>query len=190
MIIGIDIDDTITNSYEVIIKEISKHYNKEYQELIDRNITYYDLFTSEEFPNYEDFVTNNFTRIIPDVELKENVREIIKQLHDDGHKIVFITARHDWEYQDAYDFTYKFLKDNDIYFDKLITNIDDKGKTAKEENIELFIDDSIINCQKVIENNIDTLLFDNIFNKNNNEIKRINSWNDVYNYVNNKYDLI
>ena len=38
---------------------------------------------------------------------------------------------------------------------------------------KLFIDDSIINCQRVIENNIDTLLFDNIFNKDNKDFSKV-----------------
>ena len=51
------------------------------------------------------------------------------------------------------------------------------------QNIDIFIDDSVINCKSTIDNGINTLLFDNSFNRNNTSMRRVLNWNEVYKII-------
>jgi uncharacterized HAD superfamily protein len=185
MRIGIDVDDTITNSYDLILDLIGKVYNKDTDKLKAEGVNYSDIMKDHvNFPNYNKFMSDNFDKVMPNVTLKENAKEIINKLHDDGHKIIIITARDDEEYSNPYMATYLYLVKHDIMFDKIFINIKDKGSLCKKENIDIFIDDSITNCKSAINNGINTLLFDSTFNRKNNDIKRVLNWNDVYKIIN------
>lgn len=187
MRIAIDVDDTITNSYDVIFDLLGKVYNKDSDKLKADGVTYYDVMADNvNFPDYDKFTANNFDAIMPNVPLKKDAKEVINKLHEEGHQIIIMTARSDKEYSNPYVITYLYLVKNDIMFDKIFVNMKDKGTLCKEQKIDLFIDDSVINCNLVINNGINTLLFDNTFNRKNNDIKRVLNWNDVYKIVNEK----
>lgn len=186
MRIGIDVDDTITNSYENIIKEIADYYHKDFCELLERKMSYTDFFDNEEFPNYNAFAFERYKYIVGKTSIKENAVNVINKLHNEGHKIIFITARHYGEYDDPYAITLKYLSKHGIEFDEIIVNKLDKGIACKNEDIDLFIDDSVSNCRKVQDAGIDVLLFDAPFNKDNTEFRRIYNWKEVYNIVNEK----
>jgi len=185
MRIGIDVDDTITNSYDIIFDLIGKVYNKDSNKMKADGVTYSDVMKDPiNFPNYDQFMINNFDNIMPNVTLKKNAKEVINKLHDEGHQIIIITARDDKEYSNPYMTTYLYLVKHDILFDKIFVNRKDKGSLCKEEKIDIFIDDSVTNCKSAINNGINTFLFDSTFNKKNNDIKRVHDWNDVYKIVN------
>ena len=186
MRIGIDVDDTITNSYESVIKEVADYYHKDFNELLCRKMSYTDFFENEEFPNYNAFVFERYKHIIDKPSIKENAVNVINKLHSEGHEIIFITARHYGEYDDPYGITLKYLQKHEIEFDKIIVNKLDKGIVCKEENIDLFIDDSVGNCKKVKDAGINVLLFDAPFNKENTEFRRVDNWKEVYNIINEK----
>ena len=185
MRIGIDVDDTITNSYDIIFDLIGKVYNKDSDKLKADGVTYYDVMEDHvNFPNYDKVILDNFDNIMPNVSLKENARDVINKLHEDGHQIIIMTARSDKEYSNPYIITYLYLVKHDILFDKIFVNMNDKGALCKEQKIDLFIDDSVRNCESAINNGINTLLFDNTFNKENNDIRRVYNWNEVYKIIN------
>ena len=56
----------------------------------------------------------------------------------------------------------------------------------KENNINLFIDDSINHCTKVSKADIEVLLFSCKSNKHFNDLKKVYSWKEIYNYINEK----
>lgn len=186
MRIGIDVDDTITNSYKDIIKEISRYYHKDFNELLSRKMTYHDFFENDEFPNYNAFAFERYKHIVDKVEIKDNAVKIINKLHDDGNEIVIITARHYGEYDDPYTLTFNYLFNHQVKFDKIIVNKMDKAQVCVDEKIDLFIDDSVENCRKVKDVGIKVLLFDALFNQDNNEFKRVHDWEDVYDIINKK----
>lgn len=186
MRIGIDVDDTITNSYKAIIKEVSEYYHIDYNNLLDKKMGYDEFLNNENFPNYTVFAFERYRHIMEKVEIKEDAVRFINKLHDEGNEIIFITARHHGEYDDPYAITFKYLSKHEIKFDKIITNRLDKDRVCLEEGIDLFIDDSISNCKKVKDAEINVLLFDAPFNQNTNDFKRVYSWQEVYNIVNEK----
>ena len=65
MRIGIDIDDTITNSYNKILEELQKEYGINRFDYINQGITYYDIQQQKhKFPGYDKFCYENFERLV------------------------------------------------------------------------------------------------------------------------------
>lgn len=182
MKIGIDIDDTITNSWECLIPYYSKLFNID-ESILHKSKPYYsavsNLITLDE---YYKIMLPVYDEVIPNVTIKENVKEVIDNLYSLGHSVIFITARGK-DHTDAYKDSKDYLDKHNIKYDKVITNVSDKAKVCHEENIDLFIDDSINNCRNVHDSGIETLLFETYYNKEYNDIKHIKSWNEVYEYI-------
>lgn len=127
-----------------------------------------------------EFVKKYYDKVIPNTPFKAKVAEYIDKIRDLGHKIIVITARDKTLYTDEYKTTIEELKNNNINYDKLICDFD-KANVCKNEKIDLFIDDSITNCNNVNESGIETILFSsktNIRDKNN--FYRVNDWKEIY----------
>lgn len=182
MNIGIDIDDTITDTYETLLPMIAIKYGMDLNKLIEKKLNYRALEAT--LPNYHDFVVDNFhimARIVP---LKKNVIEVLNKLRREGNKIIFITARNIEEYKNPYKISYDYLIKNNVPFDRLITNIKDKGKECINQGIDLFIDDNTLNCKAVMKYGIKTVQFDSGFASKDEKIKKVRSWNEFYEFVN------
>ena len=186
MRIGIDIDDTITNS----IQEVRK-FIKKYGHLYCKNN---ELSSMEEEllrgKHMSDIVIKFFSahslEISENLEVKEGAREVIEKLHEEGNEIIVITARSDNYYKNAYEFCYNYLKRNGIYFDKLITAQTYKHKLCQNEKIDLMIDDAIDTCEDVVKLGMKGLVFNSEVNKNKETTcDRVNSWKEVYDYIHN-----
>ena len=147
---------------------------------MNSGISYYDIMKDKiTFPDYYDYCKNNFERILYDVPLKHNVKEVLDKLKE-NNEIIFITARNKDEYSDPYTYTKDYLDRNNIKYDELYTDVEDKGKLCKDLNIDIFIDDAITHCEGATKYNIETYLFDNTFNKKETRFKRIYSWTDAF----------
>ena len=184
MRIGIDVDDTIIKTWESFMPILSKTYNIPIDKLKESE-PYYDavkdIVTMEE---YVDMVRKS-GHLSKKIELRPYVKEVLDKLKEDGNYIVFVTAR-DNMYDNPYLITKEYLDKNDIPYDKIIVNAYEKGKICKEENIDLFIDDSIKNCRSVYEEKIPVVLMETSFNKNDKELIHMKDWNKVYDYINNR----
>lgn len=179
MRIGIDIDDTICNTWDFVIPYFSKHFNISINDLKNSNKTYYEACNAT-YLEYYQFAKQYYPSISLKYKLKPNVRKIIKKLKDDGNEIIFITARSTNGFYDPYKTTAKYLDKHKIYYDKLIVNAKEKSSICKIEKIDLFIDDSIHNCMQVASVNIPVILFSNKYNENCTLFKRIFNWKDIY----------
>lgn len=185
MKIGIDIDDTITDTWECLIPHYSKTFNVPVDKL-KKSIPYYpaveDKVTLEE---YFEKVIPIYDKYIRNVPLKENVKEVIDKLYELGHSVVFITDRGK-EQHNAYENTKGYLDKHQIKYDKLFIKAGDKAKICCEENIDLFIDNSIKHCNFVSECKIEILMFETIYNKDIKEFKHVKNWNEIYEYIKNR----
>ena len=108
MRIGIDIDDTLTNTIE-LQKSFWQEYhhnhpNDDYTDEIPKNINtfgfkyiedYWDIYREELF--YPEF--------------KENASLITNKLKKDGHELCVITSRPDYKYKDLHKRLEKWFKD-------------------------------------------------------------------------------
>lgn len=169
MRIGIDIDDTITNSKEYIT-EIKRNVFPE------RNP--HELLPDEVFvkfmEKFDDSVHKNVT-------LKSNVQEVFNWMKENNTEIIFITARGFYS-KNAYDNTVEYFKKHNLPYDKLICEAYNKGLVAKENNIDLFIDDKLMNCLSVKEQGIDVIKFKRT-DEDDNGFFTVDNWLDIKKYI-------
>lgn len=186
MRIGIDIDDTITDTWSYMVPIYSHVFNIPVEELTN-SLPYYNsvkelnLTVDEYFKIMKPYYEKNTMK----VPIKKDAKEVINSLKKQGHQIIFITARGKI-YNDPKSTTEAYLKKNGIIYDKLITNATNKEIVCKNENIDLFIDDSYKHCLSVSKLGIAILLYGTNYNRDIKQFKRVASWNEVYNYINNK----
>lgn len=178
MNIGVDIDDTITNTYETLLTIISMKYGLNHKKLIDMNLGYEEIENNLE--NFNSYKKDLFSVMAKSVTLKENVVEVLKKLKEEGNNIILITARNYEEYGDPYNVSLEFLKKNKIPFDKLFVDVYDKGSLCKKENIDIFIDDNVRNCNSVKDVGIRTVQFDTSFTPKVEDVEHVSSWNEFY----------
>lgn len=144
MRIGIDIDDTITDTHDYVIY-LKRKYLPEYDA--------YSLLPDDVF---KEFIYKYDSIIHQNVSLKKDAKEAIKELKSRGHEIYIMSSRGSYS-DNSYEDSYNYLIEHDIPFDKLICNIDTKVDSVKENKIDLFIDDNINICNLLIENGINVI---------------------------------
>ncbi|MGN1338422.1 MAG: HAD hydrolase-like protein [Candidatus Coprovivens sp.] len=175
MTLGIDIDDTLTNTKEkqknIWKKYIKKYPTDKYTEKLPDNI---NSFNDEYISKFWD---ENRYELSYTTTFKNNASDILKKLHEEGYKICIITSRPDNKYKNLKKELINWFKENNIYTDKIYTNIRNKGIFCKENNIDILIDDSINHIEEAINNNIKAILFNN---KKDYKNYQVNNWNDLY----------
>lgn len=182
MNIGIDIDDTITETSEFLMPYVAKYFSIDIDYLKKNNICYNNL--PEEYKEREvEFGKSTFGKVLLDVKLKQNAKETIDKLKEEGNRIIIITARDKTIYDDPFGFTSKQLEKLGIKYDKLVCSFN-KKQICIDEKIDFFIDDSVENLNKV-EGSVDKVL---LFNSRTNigeanHFTRVNSWKEIYKYI-------
>ena len=173
MNIGIDIDDTISETYATLLEYAQKYTIEELKRSpIIKSFNTEDHLYIENMHNWNENETARFWKkyyeeIIKKVNIKTFAANIIKNLKDNN--IEQITK--DW------------LKENNVEYDKLIINAKEKLKFVKENNIEIFIDDSCRNCKDIAYNsNAKVFIMDTRVNQNleDEKITRVYSWPHLY----------
>ena len=140
-----DLDDTIcttdVSSEQYIIDFIIKNnlpYKLAHPE---------ERYTKQKF-NWDDETSQTWYKqhgdhMILSFPCKPNAVKVINMLHEQGHRIVFATARStDW-YSQPKETTIAWLKKNDIKYDKLYTATSDKERICELENADFFLDDDV-----------------------------------------------
>ena len=186
MRIGLDIDDTISNTHIVLMKYALKynkeHGNKPLLKFNTNNFAEVYGWTGEEV---NDFFKTYYLEALKEIEPKYNVKEILNKLREEGHEIIFITVRNDRECggeNEARRITLDWFQKYEIPFDELHVDIQDKKTFCQENNIEVFMDDSIKTISAVKTLGIHTFAAMNCFNLDfhDNEITNIYNWNEFY----------
>lgn len=170
MRLGIDIDDTITNTKKYVI-DLKK---KVFPDILDPTaLLPKDVFM--EFINkYDDEIHQNVT-------LKEDVCDVLNWLKEKGHELYFITARGNYSTNSEKD-TITYFQKYAIPYDKIIFNVQNKGKVAYENGIDIFIDDKEEMCNSVHKYGIDCLrIIEDITGESN--FKKFSSWKDIMMYL-------
>lgn len=180
MRIGIDIDDTLTNTKEVQKiywkKYHQSHPNDEYTDDIPDNINVFG------YPYIEDFWEIYREQLSFDCTFKEGASQVLNRLRDEGHTICIITSRPDKKYKNLKGRLEKWFKDNNIYYDEIYTDSRHKGITAKENNVDIIIDDCDYHLEEAKENGIKGILFNDEESK---EFPTVDNWYDLYSVINN-----
>lgn len=184
MKIGIDIDDTLIDSCD-IVREYAYKYDYKYSDdkVLINNI---DKIIRGNFTEKEiiEFFSDYACEMGQKQPIKKGAKEIIDKLKEEGNQIYFITARSDKYYKDVNKYVKDFLDKNKIKYDKILTACSYKVDICKKENIDIMFDDAIDTCESLLENNIDAVVFNSKINiTRNTKCKRVNNWDEVYNYI-------
>ena len=184
MIIGIDIDDTITDLSDIFLKYATL-YNKENEIDFKIDKTQWDIDKAFGWNNddFMKFSKKYLEILLNEAKPKKGCVDVINKLREDGNKIIIITARNNEELINPYEFTKNWLELNNIGFDKLIVNSNKKEEDCINNKIDVFIDDRPENCENVYKKlHIPVFLFDSVYNTNdkNSLIERVFSWEEVY----------
>lgn len=188
MVIGIDIDDTIADTCEVLLnyaQEYTINVLKKEPILKEGSCnTHYYVQYLHGWENGEDidFLNEYYERVLIETKPKTLSIKYLQKLHDEGHKIVLITARWETDKFDVRKTTEEWVKSHNVPCDKLIINAENKLIACKNENVDLFIDDSFSNCQMVSKSGIKTFLMDTRANSGlkDENIERVFSWPHIY----------
>ena len=117
-----------------------------------------------------------------------NVDKVCQKLKAEGDSLYFITARlTNIKNCNAEEITRKSLLDNNIVYDELIVNANDKIKISKEKGIDLFIEDSYETCVELEKLGIKSILMTTRMNQDidSENITRVHNWNEVYKEIKN-----
>lgn len=191
MRIGIDIDDTISDTYEVAFAYAQNYtINELGRDSKIKDISTQSHFYTREIHNFNEEEEMNFWNkyygeIIKQLKPFTFAVEIINKLKQEGHEIIIITARWPEKNCDVYGLTLKWLEENNIKYDDIVLNVQDKAKVALEKRIDLFIDDSLKNCKDVANVGIKSYLMNTRTNKGleADNITRVYSWSDIYDRI-------
>ena len=193
MNIGIDIDDTISETFETLLPYSQKYtiedLKKESKISIDNNCKNHFYIVNTNGWNEKEaieFWKKYYAEILRKVNIKKFASEVINKLRQEGHKIYLITARWDMDKDNVKEITKQWLKDNKVEYDGLVLNANDKLTIAKENNIDLFIDDSFNNCKTIADNsNIKVYMMNSRVNGNieDEKIKKVFSWPEIYDLI-------
>lgn len=190
MKIGIDIDDTIAYTNEKLIDAAFK-YDKEClsgKGFRDKNaykfieMFYWKKDNVQMFLNYIRG-TNFFLELgcIP------GSLEYINKLYDEGFEIYFITNRTN-KYPKVLENTKKWLNQKGYKYNKLFMRCNDKGELCKDLGVDLFIDNTYEHIESALSYGVDAILFETVYNKDVDEVKRMKDWKEIYKYVKEVYN--
>ena len=176
MKIGIDIDDTMSDTSDLIN-----------QIIIERNLNLsndFDSYSDSFLRDYEDFIRENIDNVLTNTPIKNNVKEVIDYLKDLGYEIYIITARsHDYS-NNIYNITVDYLKKHGIIYDKLVFDCKEKENVCVKENIDIMLDDNVNLMRKLNNTNTKGVLFSASYNKNY-EGDKVSSWLEFKEFIDN-----
>lgn len=160
MTIGIDIDDTLTDTRSCQMKKWQEYIKlfptDEFTQELPTNI---NQFGNQYISNFWDTYRQELSF---GSKFKLGADIVTHRLHEDNDRIEIVTSRPDEKYDNLKENLKIWLTENNIYFDKINTNVRDKGKFCKENGIHLLADDSIEHCQSCERNNVESVLFNKI----------------------------
>lgn len=168
MKIGIDIDDTVMNTLEVI-DAAALYYDKVYVNNAGiRNNDTYDL--KERFYWNSD-IKRDFFRFFRDNQLylkatpKGDALYYLDKLYESGYEIYFLTRRSAEGPFDILKITKNDLTKKGFKYQDCYINLSKKGAKCQELGIDIFIDDSVEQIKDVNTYGIKTILIDTWYNK-------------------------
>ena len=193
MRIGIDIDDTTF----LTVKSMLKYADIFHEEISGLKVTkdsfgliknryYLKAIYGWDDETKHNFFNKYYKNVLEECTMLPNANTVIKKLKEDGHTIHFITARlMDIDGCDTERITKESLRRFNIPYDTLSMPIKDKLTFAKENNIDLIIEDSYETCKEFADNGIKSILMTTKMNEqiDAGNIPRVNNWNEIYDII-------
>ena len=156
MKIGIDLDDTICCTTEIVREKVEEYALK-------TPFTPYEILNDEKLR--KEFFNLYLEKIYLEVKVKKHVCEVLKRLKTKGNQIYIITARNHHfssSVKDVLRLTQEWLHNNQIEVDAIFTSAygDSKVEICQKYHIDLMIDDDPYNYKKILASGAKCLLFD------------------------------
>ena len=187
MKIGIDIDGVILD-YERVLKTYGDLYDfieLKKDGIINRNEHYlrnrYD-WTEEERMN---FINKYFLKLSKQTSLIPGAKDVINMLQKEENELIIISARGGM-IEEMKDVAIEKFNEEGISFNKYYWKQEDKLEVAKNEKIDVMIDDSYDVCKKLSSNGIKTIYFrdkDMKVLEQNDSLKEVSNWGEIYRYI-------
>lgn len=170
MKIGLDIDDTLTNTKEAFAKSIKKYCHKHKWKQYNEQ----KKLTEEEF---KIFLMEYGKKTYETMKPKKEAIKIINSWNEMGHEIYFITARCEEDLKGIETITIEYLKKYNINYQSIFFHSKNKGEDSKNLNLDVFVDDreSVLDTLKMDIYKIRML--DNI--QNYSKYKKVTSWKEI-----------
>lgn len=181
MVIGIDIDDTVSKTNERLIEYAIK-YDKEHLKgkgFKNRNAySFMDMFywSVLDVDGFLKYVRSS--RLFLEVDPIKDSVTYINKMYDEENKIVFITRR-----QNSFRIkmmTKKWLKMHGFKYHKLVLDAKKKGEICDKEGVSFFVDNDLKNILDAKDYGINAVLMEDKYNKDEDEVELVSSWKDVY----------
>lgn len=179
MKIGIDIDDTITNTRELQLRYwkeyVSNNPNDGYSDELPATINDFgDKYVQRFWDEYREQLSFQAT-------VKENVDLVTRKLREDGHTLCIVTSRPDYKYKNLKQRLNSLFDKNNVCVDIIYTDVRNKGLFCKENGINLLIDDDIKHIKVAKENNVEAILFSDTENFDG---LHCSNWLELYEIIN------
>ncbi|MGI6453580.1 MAG: 5' nucleotidase, NT5C type [Syntrophomonadaceae bacterium] len=185
MILGIDIDNTITDTRELIIEYGLKYINENNLPHPDYSSGYLieEVFGWDQ-PTVDRFLEQYLVDIYDNVKPKKDALEVLRELKKD-HRLVLITSRNR-NHPFIRECTLKWLINNNIEYSALVMNPTQnlhhfsKLASCREHQIDIMIDDHHDLCLEIAQE-IPVIMFDQVYNRHVNapNITRVKSWLEI-----------
>ena len=187
MKIGIDIDDTISDTYNSLFPYAQKFtietLGRSGKLNTKQAVNHMYVRTMHNWTEAEDheFLDMYYDTFVKDVKIKPLAKEYLDKLAKDN-EIYLITARFPGRSANIKELTIDWLKENEVPYDELIFDAQDKVSIAKNLGLDLFIDDSYTNCKAISESGIKTLIMNSVVNSkfDIDNVTRVFSWPHIY----------
>lgn len=194
MIIGIDIDNTITHTTEMIM-----HYARIFGQerglntIPDPSYYYLEDALGWDKETADEFLSLYLGRIYAEMQPKEQAIEVIRGLKRE-HEVILITSRNR-QFPQVEEVTVNWLAQNGIVYDRLILNTTSnmhffsKLAVCLENQVEVMIEDHY-ELVSEISPIIPVIMFEYPYNRHlsSDNIIRVKHWNEVRQWVN-QYQL-
>lgn len=188
MKIGVDLDGVIFDSEKMFRVEAELYDSIEFNQnsIIDNRIVKFQdryKWTAEQ---QTEFMQKYQTKITEEAPFMPGAKKVLNMLKEDGHELIIITARGTTT-KNHIEITEKILKNNNLnIFSKYFWAIENKEEICIQEKVDLMIDDSNTKCEAISHKGIKTIYFKdapNFVMEENENLKILYNWGEVYRYV-------
>ena len=173
-ILCIDLDDTLSLTADTILKYAinfdKTKLNRSGQLKKIENCEDYYYFARMLGWNKEQLISffdTCYINYLQKIEVKSDASIIIKKIKNLGVKVYIVTSRREYENNKIMEITQEWLKQNEIFFDKLFVDVINKSELMKQIKPTYFVDDSYKNWFGVSQvcENTKVFLIETDFNK-------------------------
>lgn len=188
IVIGVDIDGVVNDLTLFHVSCGTKYcFNNNILYTVDKNqIDSTEIFQWTAYTDQLFWKQYYLSLLLRSEFIRPFVSEVTKQLIDEGHALIFVTARKEQdlplnEPQSMFNITLRYLQENHIYHSDLVLS-QFKEKVITSRNIDIMIEDNPLFFQEYSSLlNIPLLCFDTLYNTqiSGMNIIRVYSWYDI-----------